>query len=409
MIVMRFLAVLLDSTILFITYKNMSKLKIKPYFKYITLIILAYIMKSYFTIDYNWATLLCVLIITNLEISNKESKKNDIIIGIIAGLTITIKQTTGIVIFAAVLGWKLLEVRSLEDLKKYLKSTAIRFFCGLFVLIIFTCILIKIGAIYDYIDYCILGVKTFSNKITYIQGLIKSSNIIIRVLSMLPVFVYLTLGYMYLRTKKRETLILLTYSIALFVFVYPISDEAHFVVAIPVTLIAISYLLSMLADKLKISQKEEIIANSFLKNCIVLISVFYFVIGIEQYKKQNINYELKHFKYLPMEESGILSVKETEEFIQNQEKKVYILDASAALYMIPIDRYNKNYDMFNRGNLGSKGEDGQIENLKNTDNKIVLIRNYKYQRNWQNPEEVRKYVKQEMKKTGEIGIFDIYE
>ena len=33
--------------------------------------------------------------------------------------------------------------------------------------------------------------------------------------------------------------------------------------------------------------------------------------------------------------------------ITSENKNVYILDASAALYMVPIDRYNKNYDMFN--------------------------------------------------------------
>ena len=38
-------------------------------------------------------------------------------------------------------------------------------------------------------------------------------------------------------------------------------------------------------------------------------------------------------------------------------ENIHILDATAALYMIPIDRYNKNYDMFNIGNLGFKGEE----------------------------------------------------
>ena len=77
--------------------------------------------------------------------------------------------------------------------------------------------------------------------------------------------------------------------------------------------------------------------------------------------------------------------------------------------MIPINRYNKNYDMFLKGNIGSKGEEGQIEILKNSTDKIILIRNDNYQRNWQNPEKVRTYIKNNMKKTGQIGIFDIYE
>ena len=90
-------------------------------------------------------------------------------------------------------------------------------------------------------------------------------------------------------------------------------------------------------------------------------------------------------------------------------KKVYILDASACIYMIPIDIYNKDYDMFNKGNLGAKGEKGQIENLENEENIIVLIKNEKYARNWQNPEKVRKYIIENWSKKGEINKFDIYE
>lgn len=40
---------------------------------------------------------------------------------------------------------------------------------------------------------------------------------------------------------------------------------------------------------------------------------------------------------------------------------------------------------------------------------MILIRKDGYSRNWQNPEKVRKYIKDEMMKTGEIGVFDIYE
>ena len=56
-----------------------------------------------------------------------------------------------------------------------------------------------------------------------------------------------------------------------------------------------------------------------------------------------------------------------------------------------------------------KEKNGQIENLKKEPNKKVLIKSDKYSRNWQNPEEVRKYVKNNMRKIGEIGAFDIYE
>ena len=105
-------------------------------------------------------------------------------------------------------------------------------------------------------------------------------------------------------------------------------------------------------------------------------------------------------------------IQEIGDYILEQNKNgkdVYILDATAALYMIPIDKYSKDYDMFNKGNFGARGEEGQIENLENTIDTIVLIMNENYRRNWQNPEEVRKYIIENWTKIGEIRNFDIYE
>ena len=98
------------------------------------------------------------------------------------------------------------------------------------------------------------------------------------------------------------------------------------------------------------------------------------------------------------------------DYIKNSDKKVYMLDASAAYYMIPIDIYNKNYDMFCLGNFGIKGEQGQIENLQKEKGKIkLLIKAEGKARNWQNPEKVREWIIKNINKTGQVGGFDIYE
>ena len=409
-IIMRFLTIILDTIIFIMIYKIIKILNIKDYFKYLVFIILAFIMKNYFTIDYNWSILLCTLIIIYFEIKNtKGSWKNNLIIGLISGITITLKQTIGIVIVIATIGYKILDVKNIDQLKEYIKNALWKILGVLIVLIIFTSILIKLGAISYYIDYCIKGVGTFSNRISYIDGLIKSSNILITILSVIPLIIYLILGVMYLKYKDSKMLTLLVFSVAQLILVYPISDETHFVVAIVPTLICICYLLNIWAGKINIPIKEELIINSFLESIIFVASIMFFINSIYIYNSKNINMELKHFKYIPKDEIGIEDIKEIDEFIISQEKKVYILDATAAQYMIPINMYNKNYDMFLKGNLGSKGEEGQIENLKNETNKLILIMNSNYNRNWQNPEKVRKYIQTEMTKIGEIGIFDIYE
>lgn len=60
--------------------------------------------------------------------------------------------------------------------------------------------------------------------------------------------------------------------------------------------------------------------------------------------------------------------------------------------------------------MDGKGEQGQIDKLKEYgENIIVLIKNQNYSRNWQTPEQVRKYIIEDWTKIGEIGVFDIYE
>ena len=91
---------------------------------------------------------------------------------------------------------------------------------------------------------------------------------------------------------------------------------------------------------------------------------------------------------------------------QSNGKKVYILDASAAIYYIPINQYNKDYDMFLKGNLGGDGEDGIIDRINNQKNAIYLLK--KSGLNWQNPNKVREYIINNLNSNGDILYFWIF-
>ena len=123
----------------------------------------------------------------------------------------------------------------------------------------------------------------------------------------------------------------------------------------------------------------------------------------------NINYlsTLNHFKYIPIDKNMEKNIIKLDSYILGSNKKVYILNFDAALYMIPIDKYNKDYDMFLKGNLGIHGEDGQIDKIKKS-NALFLITKENIKRNWQNPEKVRKYVLFNLKKVDDIGFFEVY-
>lgn len=428
LIVMRVLAILLNSTILFLIYKILELLKVNKYCTYICLALFYFLYRDYLLcMDYNFAVLLiCILVIYfELDFINKNKNiliskfKYDFVLGIFVGTSILIKQTTGILLSLIFIFYKSLIV-SKNEWKVILKIIFSRL-TGVLIPVVGFLIYLSINNIWtEFWDYTVLGISTFDNVIPYIN-LIKNGKMYIRFLSIL---LPLTIIYLYVKTiiKKQKRIedkklfIFFAYSIAQFIVVFPISDTAHLLIASMPTILAIIYILYLEIDKILMKKyKTRSVFKLYLKAFSILFVTYSLIIilslGVSKCDDLNNNTSrLKHFKLIPSNLDE--HIKSVDDYIIEQnskEKKVYILDASACLYTIPIDQYNKNYDMFLIGNLGSKGEEGQIENLQNEENVIALIMNDNYSRNWQNPEKVRKYIIENWNKIGEIATFDIYE
>ena len=74
--------------------------------------------------------------------------------------------------------------------------------------------------------------------------------------------------------------------------------------------------------------------------------------------------------------------------------------------MIPINKYNKDYDMFLIGNLGLNATNRILKDLDSKNNTEILL--FKGNLNWQTPVDIVKYIQENYNKVGEIGNFDIY-
>lgn len=411
LITMRILAVILNSLNLFLIYKTQEKLGIKRSVSIITTAVIAYLVKKYLCIDYNWFVLFLSLVIINIEFSKLKSNKiQNLIIGILAGMCICTKQTTGVFICFAIVMYKTLfaiKTRQKEDIIKVF-SVIIGIAIPTIILMLYLAIN---GAINSFIDYCILGIKTFNNKISYIN-LIKSDILSIKILSVIvPISMILLSTYSIIK-KDKKILFLVCLGIANFVVAFPISDNIHFLIGSTITLIGIVYVLYMYFYNLLKNKKIKLFFKFFCEDLAVAILVLIGIWGIYnnyKYIKQENNYStLNHFRNIAISEELENRIKNVESYIENSEEKVYILDSDAALYNIPIDIYNKDFDMFNKGNLGGKGEQGQIEKIQNMSNVKILIRKDGLSRNWQTPEEVRKYIKENLVKQESIEIFDVY-
>ena len=197
LIVTRILNAILATLILYSLYQTMNILKISKNINYLVIIILLIILKEYFCLDYNWAVALMGIIILNLELFNLENKEKDksnfkynFLIGNLVGIAICFKQSIGLLIAIIAILYNLIFIQRRKDIVEFIKRTIIRI-CGIFLPIsILILYLFYNNALYEFVDYCILGIKTFSNSISYIN-LIREKNILLRVISILIPTIYL--------------------------------------------------------------------------------------------------------------------------------------------------------------------------------------------------------------------------
>lgn len=432
-IVSRVLASVLWGGVLFSIFKILKLLIKEENTCLIITALLGLLFRDCYCIDYNILSLMFSLIILYIELKNIdkphfENNKTDFLIGILAGLTVCTKQSIGAILAIIVVGYKIIFVQNKKEFIEYLK-TAFKRIIGILIPMILVCIyLIATNSLQDFINYAVLGISTFSNKIPYAQ-LMNNDKKEIQILSRIMPFILLAMAVLTIvlqNKKKKENicntdnkiLTILIYSLSTIIIMYPISDEIHFLIAGTITFIGLAYILYLLGiaiyNKINLQSKKKIYKITSLMISIIAIA-FIAVRGIEnitEYTKQEKNETIEHYKNIQISEYLQERINEIDNFILEQEKenkKVYILDAEAAIYMIPINNYNKDYDMFLKGNIGKDGQEGQIQKIKQKEtNEIILIRKRNLQSNWQTPTEVVNYVRENLEFMGEVSIYEVY-
>lgn len=219
--------------------------------------------------------------------------------------------------------------------------------------------------------------------------------------------------------KTNNLLTILVYSISIIIVMYPISDEIHFLIGSFISIIGLIYVAILLLQKIY----NKIIYNKKYKAYKILTLVVWVLMltiiltvtinNIYKYIKTDKNNKISHFRNIEINLNLENRINRIDEYILKKEqenKNVYILDAEAAIYMIPLDKYNKDYDMFLKGNIGKDGEEGQIEKIKQRDEStLYLIRKENKRSNWQTPMSVVKYIRNNLEKIDDIEIYDVYK
>ena len=402
----------------------------------------------------------------NLILNGKNQILFDIKQGILAGLAVCTKQSIGFFVAIATVIYPFLEINVSKKEKIFskqkMKQVGFRI-CGIAIPGILLVLYLSVtGAWNDFISYAVKGISTFSNSIPY--NMLYKENTIIEILARILPFaigleILLILIFFIKDLKKAREInelnnvegkgltidfksiikILTVYSLPMLIVIYPISDRIHFLIGSLMTWLEIFFIVFCAIKKLiytrksgnkeldsgktkfnKISSKILSFNWSFIFKSIIMvigILIFDFILlvtcnNLAIYMQEDSNQDVLHYHGIEISENLKERMKAIEEFTakkESQGKKVYILDAEAAVYNIPIEKYTKNYDMFLKGNIGKNGEEGIIDKIKsNSENVIYLIKQDGYSLNWQTPTKVIDYVKNNFKKIENVDIFTAY-
>ena len=213
---------------------------------------------------------------------------------------------------------------------------------------------------------------------------------------MIIIFYLFIILEMFINKNKIEVWILFLYSLSTISFVIPILDKIHSSYVVIIPFIILIYI---------INTKLKKISNIPLYILYVLL-VILVITNINSYNKSLKN-NAGIYKYIPTNENQQRVIKDVNDYVTNisKDSDVYVLDISAALFNLNINKYNKYFDMFMNGNFGIKGEK-EMYDIIDSDNKIFLINDNST--HWQLPTTMTNYIKENYNKCGSIDYLTVY-
>lgn len=405
LIVYRILGTLLCTACMMLFYDILRLMEIEKGFALCFCIYAAAFYGIHFTYDYNYLLLLLLLFIMNLLLRQELPEKWRgrmpwLVMGLAAGCAVLFKQSTGLALLAvtSLLVWVLHCGRNRRKFLCYIAGC-------IFPLRVCISWLLGFHIEEEFWSYVFGGIRSFRqyNRVSLWTFLFQSGPLCtveagLAILILMAGVKKLIQGRG--RQAQRKWLILLSLSAAGAAVVYPIADDTHVVIALlPLVILGICELPFTGAGLRKLP--------SWLVAAAALMGT-----GLSLWcvrKEEDIVWsELAHYQGIRMEYSVEQAIQEVHAYLrQYPETPVYILDGAAMLYKIPLERYDKDYDMCLAGNWGNKTSEEMAQALL-LRRGLMLLAADGYQVNWQVPEDFLEYIKEHAVCVDHVGKYDVY-
>lgn len=404
LIVYRILGTLVCTICMMLSYDILRTMVIEKRIAFCLCVYISVFYGMHFTYDYNYEVLLILLLIMDLLLRQEASRRGKeqgfirwLVVGVSAGCAMLFKQSTGFTVFAATS--ILTRILSLDKRKVLCYILGCMLPVGLC-----TGWLLHHHIWEAFWNYAFAGINSFRqyNRVSFWTFLVYSG-LLCTAEAVLAIIIVAAGIKKMIQNKgmqtKRKWLVIFVLSAAGMTVVYPIADETHFVIALlPFLILGICELPFAMACKQKLSSRLA-----------VLIAIMGVGVSLWSVREEDVMWsELTHYRVIRVDHSIEQMVQEVNAYLQQYpETPVYILDGTAVLYKIPMERYNKDYDMCLAGNWGNKTPDEMAQALLQQGG-VMLLAAEEYGINWQVPEEFIKYIKSHAVCVDHVGKYDIY-
>lgn len=324
---------------------------------------------------YNFLILFELVLLLYLNKYNKSDK----LIGLVSGISIITKHNIGFLILIV----SLLSV--IKDKKKLLN----RFIFGMIPGILFLIIIILYGNLYEFIDFCLLGVSDFIDN--------KSIDISSIIMIIIPL-ILMIIKFIKDKTKNISYFYLLAY---LFV-VFPLFDIYH------ICLFLLFWIIVFLYNSNFIIKNKYLPLISFITINILIISWIF--ISFDYYKKFKF-YNYDNFEIVLLMPREKKNIDKLNKYLKNK-KYTIMSDPSKTIFMRASN--NEKIDIFMvlfKGNYGKEGINKVYKEINKRNNFYIVIDtsvNCAGKKRCQYLEEVPKYIMNNYKLVKEIDYYKIY-
>lgn len=331
-----------------------------------------------------------------------KNKKNYYIHGILIFICFLTKQNVGVYFGIGMIIYVFLERKDvIQNVLKIAVPNLMLF--GIFIFILYQC-----NILYDFYNFAIAGITDFA----YSNIKLGMDILILFVEVIMCVFIIVISNSKKIGLNKNikdNVKIISCIGMPFLLISYPIFNQYHIILSTLFIWIAFIYIIDRMLIK-------EILEERIVKIINTIVMIFIVILLMSKYINFCTKYDYVSAKTSPyygswttnntMDEIQIIN-----QFIIDNEKegiKTIILSSKSNLYMLPLQKNDREFDLPIQGNLGKQGEEGLIEKIKQKTNSKILIQTDEENIFWQESEKAREYIKNTYKKEGTIGDFDIY-